>query len=376
MKISRPTSVVVVMGAAMLLGGCRSKPIPVTGTGKVVTENGKEKVVLEIQTDPGTKVSTYSSGRAAATADATGKATLTINGWDGYSAEKTFYVSADKSEKRLVGRPRYRYGSTSIVLTRPPAVRITPSTSSTTSTSTYGTRASVSCVGGKVCTGSINNAFSLALTDVEPGTTVEFAGTRGRTTTRAITLAPDLGHNLATVSLGDVFKDYPLSNFDVPLKLEFSDGTKLETKANFPANALRPALGTTFGKLSAGPVKFPGDADGPVGSRSLLLVPKGVLFGEAEKVTDLDLVAVVTDKTRSLSCGSYRGQVTGRITTLERTLTDATVNVFERRTGKIRATKSFFAEPPPCPTSTYDSASLRAYYDGTQIEPWVRTLVK
>lgn len=373
-EISKATRVVVVLGAALALTGCRSKPLQMTATGKVLTDGPKEKVVLDIQTEPGVEVSTYTGSRNAVTADATGKATLTVD-WDAYGADKTFYISGNKTEKRLVGRPRFRYGSVSVTLKRPPGVKITPS-ATTSSTSTYGTRASVACVGGKSCTGTIANSLTLTLTDVDAGTTVDYAGTKGRTATRTISLSPDVGQYLGAVSLADIFKEYPVSSFDLPLKLEFSDGTTVQTKANLPANALRPALGSTFSKLSQGPVRFPGDGDGPVGSRSLLLVPKGTLFGDATKMADLDLVAVVTDKTRTLSCGSYRGAITGKITTLDRNLYDGEVKVYERRTGKVRASRTFLAEAPACPTSTYNSASLTAYYDQTQLEPWLRTQVK
>jgi hypothetical protein len=52
------------------------------------------------------------------------------------------------------------------------------------------------------------------------------------------------------------------------------------------------------------------------------------------------------------------------------------VKIYERRSGRLKTYRTFKAETMPCPTSTYSTSYLHGSYDETQIDAWVRTVVK
>lgn len=369
-------TVLMVASPSVLTTGCSQEPFEVSATTSITRVGGIDVLQIDVLTKPKANVrindSTYAQSWSA-TADATGHAIVKVNlpepltvlpkppvpqapSYTGpsyptygspvapvrsvlYGPEIKLNVSADFYEPRKLFKSRYKSAQTQVTATRAPAVRFDPTTRQ------------IACL-GKTCTGtfSLYREARVDFTDIEPLATADLAGSQARTVTRQMNLTLDMKPYLEKVPLGDFFKPYPMGNVDLPLELGFSDGVKLKTNVNVPANLLKPALGEVLGKVSQGAVRFPGEEAAPGNRTSLLFLPREQLYGKAEKVRDLDLVAVATDKDRT-ECGAEA-------------IVDADVVVYERRTGKSIGQKRFVA--PNCKTD----------YDDAAVEAWVRTFVK
>lgn len=382
--VNRPLLSIVVVASALAVG-CKAKPLEVKSTATVVVEGGREKIRVEVQTEP--NVDVYASGGGTDTppsalggpstpglarplppaggyagssysnkvrTDASGKATLIIPIWNENVLEKNLYVYADGMKPGSMGKSKYRYGSSTVLARRQPLVRYATATRE------------VSCV-GRACSGTLNaSTFRLDFRDIEPETTVDFGGQKARTTTRLLSVSTELSPYYNKVKLEDVFKEYPLSNFDIPLELEFSDGSKLATKMNFSANALKYPLGTYLASAATAPVLFEGEAPGGASEDNAVFVTgyKPRIFGRAELARDVDLVAVLAENRTFRYCDG-----------LKQWFTDAAVTVFERRTAKKRATQSFTAIRPRC-NENDSTSSASANYDERAMELWLKGLLK
>jgi hypothetical protein len=286
--------------------------------------------------------------------DASGKTTLILPIWTENVLEKNIYVYADSTKAGGLGRSKYRYGSGTVSVKRQPLVRYSTPTRE------------VSCI-GRACNGTLNaTTFRLDFRDIEPETTVDFGGQKARTTTRLLSVSTDLGPFYNKVKLEDVFKDYPLGQFDIPLELEFGDGTKLATKMNFSANALKYPLGSLFASVASAPVLFEGENASAASEDKAVFVTglKPRVFGKAELARDIDLVAVVTEARTFRYCDG-----------LKQWFTDASATVYERRTSKKRGTQSFTAIRPRC-NDADPTSSTSATYDERAFEVWAKGLLK
>lgn len=248
-------------------------------------------------------------------------------------------VSANLYEPRKIFKSKYKSAQTNVTVVRPAALRFDPTTRS------------IACL-GKACTGTFNiyQDARLDFTDIDPMSTVALGPEQGRTITKQLSLTLDMKPFLEKVPLADMFKPYPMGNIDLPLELGFADGTKLSTKINVAANQLKPALVAAFGKVTRGGVLFAGEEAAPGSQRSLLDLSHQTLLGTAATVRDIDLVANLADKDRP-GCGTEG-------------TSEADVTVYERRTGKVVATRHFSA--PNCKDD----------YDDAAVEAWVRSFVK
>ncbi len=372
---------------ALFTSGCRPKPIPIKPTATVVVDNNKEKIRIEVETDP--NIDLYASGGGVDTAssslpygtpnltypgssysskvksDAKGKATLILPIWADSAVEKSISVYGDSQVKRPIGKPKYRYGNATVMAKRSPRILFNPTTRE------------VSCI-GKPCTGTINTTtFRLDFRDIEAGAMVDLAGSKARSQGRTLAVTPDLTAFYNQVKVAEVFKEYPVDEFEVPMAVEFQDGGKLSTKLKFPASALKFPMGTSLGAVARGPVRFTGESDGPSADKSIFVSGyKPRVFGSAERAKDIDLVAVVNEERSNPSCGTYVGQTTGTRRTIDRSLTSANVSVFERRSGKKRSARRFGARDPGCPGTTWTGSPLVGTYDDAEVETWIKSFLK
>ena len=99
-------------------------------------------------------------------------------------------------------------------------------------------------------------------------------------------------------------------------------------------------------------------------------------------VTEVQLVAYVTEREQHLSCGSYEGS-DGKVGRLLRTEADTTVSIIVARTGQTIATRTF-TDLPNCPASYMEvgdppwliPGSVPAYYSDDAVTNWVNSFLK
>lgn len=110
-----------------------------------------------------------------------------------------------------------------------------------------------------------------------------------------------------------------------------------------------------------GPLRFAGEATTVGPSKVVALVESSVTFHGQGTLRDLELVAFVERlPARSRDCGTYVGSKTGRRVTISNSAYDEEVVVYERKTGKVRARRTFRADMPAC------AASLSSEYTGVK----------
>jgi hypothetical protein len=159
-----------------------------------------------------------------------------------------------------------------------------------------------------------------------------FADGKATVKTNAAVLAGDL----------DLAKLSSASTFDVKLDVEvaFADLTvKKPVEIRLATNGVVAAL--REGKDR--PLELVADKPAPAKAAGLLLVDDGSpkAYGEVKKLQDVDLIAVSETKKRKVNCGTYVGGGKSMNVTID--AIDADLEVFDRRTGKSVAKKSFSA---------------------------------
>jgi hypothetical protein len=87
-------------------------------------------------------------------------------------------------------------------------------------------------------------------------------------------------------------------------------------------------------------------------------------------VRDVEYVAELQSSRRASSCGNYRGQKTGRVVEVTLGYEDATVFLYERRTGRLRAKQTFMAPPASCDAIMH-SAGKGSTYDSAKVDAWL-----
>lgn len=234
----------------------------------------------------------------------------------------------------------------------------------------------ISC-GSRLCRGKLDKYSPRLELEVDPGTTVEVDGQRLPSTGPKISTTLDLGKRALAAPVSVLGKDRSKYTFDVPITFTFPDKTKLEGKLPATGSALS-FVNTQLGAVAKGPVLFGGEAARPSANKSLVVysILGSKVLGAATTVADLDLVSATKTTTRSLSCGSYRSRNTGNVVGMDRTLHDEEVSVYERRTGKLVATKRFASTVPSCPDVVRPGAGINGYPDSRAVEAWLGTFVR
>ncbi|MBA3460725.1 MAG: hypothetical protein H0T46_12230 [Deltaproteobacteria bacterium] len=162
--------------------------------------------------------------------------------------------------------------------------------------------------------------------------------------------------------------------FEYPVTLELASGTRKGT-----VELDRTAVSALLSKVQKGPVLFPGEAKGG-GQASLLLLSENLTWeyiGEDVPIARLDLVAVMTSKLRkAASCRYVATDGSEKQKSLDRVMRDPTVTVYERRTGKKVATKSWTAKVPECADwIKSNTPGSYADVDEREIVEWLKTLL-
>jgi hypothetical protein len=178
------------------------------------------------------------------------------------------------------------------------------------------------------------------------------------------------------------FDDMPLAvassgaaKLSVPVKIVSPDGVEKTGTIELGGLTFLDAFRKRLSKVTDGPVTVDNDQPTPKPPRSLYWSYDAALFGHGATVRELDLVALTTKKHRALSCGTYRGQTTGREVTISRDMTDAEVVVYDRRTAKVVTKKTFLAPIIGCPDTTSSQFALSSDFDEKPIKTWLTTLV-
>lgn len=336
----------------LLLTTTACKKLTAKGEATIEEEDGVEVVTVEVVTEPKAKVFLL-DGPVSATkskieyagenasnwviADEKGKATLRLPIWTGEEEEKDLELAVWRG-KDLPFRKTPRFDFT-VSATRPASIRVN--------------EGKVTCI-AKKCEGIVRKDLALVLSEIEDGTKVAMAG--GPVVVAANKQAeapPDFQKLFASEDIDAVFGT-ATGQVTLPMSLEFKDGTKVKRNVLVPKSGLRDALAAKMKSPEKGPTLLPGEAPDARGTGALLNVSRALLFGKAHKPTDIDFVAVQTEEKRTKPCGRYRGD-DGGVSTLDLEVTDASIAIYERRTGKRRLRKTFQAAAP-CPETyvTYD----------------------
>lgn len=179
----------------------------------------------------------------------------------------------------------------------------------------------------------------------------------------------DLMPLVAALDLGMLGEERPLS---VPMTLELADGTR---KTNLALGA--GAAWDFFEKAGKGPLLFPGEKPGAGGKASMVAPAYRSSYGTCETVADVDLVAQLTSVPRKASPCVYGSSDSAEKKTIPRSGEDLTAIVYDRRSGKQIAKKSFSAPVPSCAAYVVasDKDGRNGSVDKDAVEKWLETLV-
>lgn len=205
------------------------------------------------------------------------------------------------------------------------------------------------------------------------GTEVDVAGTKGTTDERGhLSLNIDMKNKVGALALRDLTSKAVDLDAKVIIKAPGSD--TIEQK--LPAMRVETAVGAALARVRDGALKFDGEPndDGKVSSAALVdtsSMSKLTLVGNAEKVWDIDWVAVETQKEsdRTKACSGYE-KVKGEVQVVQ---IDSVVKIYERRTGKMLHEQTFQPKEE-CPSfvSVSSDNKAKAFVLPMQVEPWVR----
>jgi len=87
------------------------------------------------------------------------------------------------------------------------------------------------------------------------------------------------------------------------------------------------------------------------------------IWGEAKGLNGIDLVATKNYRERMGSCGTYRRRSTGATFTIRKEMNDKIFAVYDRRTGKKKASRLFRAPSPSCPTTLKSTKNVTSFAD-------------
>lgn len=209
----------------------------------------------------------------------------------------------------------------------------------------------------RVCVGELNPDVLRGVLDVAvrapPATKVSLLG--------QTLLAKDDAPARMAIEARDLILSTPFGEeVPVPIEITSPDGLVESVEARF---VLR-TYDLRMEDVASHPLKVAGEPDDVGPSRGVLLEGKWLKrFGAVERLADLELIAIVSDLApREHSCGTYRNDTTGEAVELSNLALDQEVVVYERKTAKVRARKTFRASMPACPRR------LEATYTGVKGE--------
>ncbi len=165
----------------------------------------------------------------------------------------------------------------------------------------------------------------------------------------------------------------------VTVKVTSPDGVS-ESRA-VPIRAGGWALKKRLKDAEKSPVRFAGEPSAVGPSRVVAFYPKGdseaTLLGKG-KVSELELVAIEGAlPVRSLDCGTYVGERSGKRVTITNVAYDAEVRVYERKTGRLVQRRTIPAKMPVCESSISSQYSgSKASADPKDVAAFAASLVR
>ncbi len=236
----------------------------------------------------------------------------------------------------------------------------------------------LTCV-GFTCSGSISTDPVTLFVDAPAGTLVTFGTQTATSSGETVRIEGDLLPTALTATVADLYGPEP-HYYAYPVALQFAGGERLAQGVNVSSLVhLRPMLNERFTEqLPRGPSLFPGEVagDGAQPHRSLV-TQDGQLLGHAERLTDVDLVALRRRTIQRRSCGMYRraeGNETAAFSTVRIDYDD---KVYERRTGRRVAQQHFNGSMPDCPASiaTVSAGEQEGLPPTAQVAAWLQGLI-
>ncbi len=365
-----------------LLGlvGCRPKPPPVEATVEQVRlSEGKNVVRVIVKTAKGARVSarvadpTYSlsSNPYSYCTAATDSCTLEV--------PLEGFVKLDKSSKS---------GSSSSSAVRIEATVGTRKTATTTKDVPFTRRPTMYQEPGK----SLIEASGVDYNVTVAGSMISFkvSGPGSYTIDLGGSKASGTGGATATYDASSAYVSTPASNLTststscvgltIPLNLTL-DGKPL-FNGKLQRGCADYKQGWGFNKTDFTPVVFGARDVAPPGARRGLLFGQ-TLIGTPATLGEIDLVAAeVSESRRRVGCGSYSNS-TGNTITLSGNVITQTLEVRERRTGKVVARRPFTGKGTPCPENISLKKGASGNVDAGDVSPtmdvkqaWLKSLVK
>ncbi len=351
------TSITTLLLALSLVACRKPATLEIVSFRESASAYGGDKVTFQVKTAPGSRIEYLSQSTYASD---TGTASLE------FPADKVVAKPGGKGQIFLNLQPpsgaKLKKFSGPFVFDWPAVVKMSDD--------------AISC-GSRRCKGRIDKARSRIEMEVEPGTVVVLDGQKLPATGAKIDAPLDLGKQARSAPVSILGSTRSAYKFEIPIVLTFPDQTKLEGK--LPRDGASLAfVNTQLGTIEKGPVRFGGEPDGPSAGKSLVVysILGSKVLGSANTIGDLDLVSATKTTIRTLSCGAYRSRNTGNSIRMDRTLHDEEVSVYERRSGKRVASKSFPSRVPSCPDVMKPSQYLSGYPDAKAVEAWLASLLK
>jgi len=342
-------------------------------TASLVKVDGKQrvyKVKVEVKTVPEATVRVTLDGSRKPSetvkASKSGEAAVELDWEAGLDTEARVRVNIDKREPDRFGfiRGDETSGSGKATVTEP------------FSFSSDGS-ATAQCNGGGVkCSMSIDPTGPGLRVNAPAGTKVDWVGkhfvTKGASDSFPLP-AKDLDKLALHAFDAKPFKHKTHATFTFP------SGETGKADFAFGAEGMKSTYLARLNDVKKGGVSMPNDDAMPPKARVLWMSgTKSAVFGRPTKFSDYDLVSFTESKMRERVCGPYRGEKSGKSATFELHMYDQVVTVYERRTGAVKATRTFTAPSLNCPSSfmSNSSSSSGSWPEDKAIEAWLKTFVE
>jgi len=357
-------------GAAVLLlssaSGCRKKlPLTLKATATTATVKdykdtpyappaAREIVTIAIESSPGTMVtltgiSTLSGKTSLDTfTDAKGAATLQVPFQDirgPLALEATRY---DPKSKKTDRAPL-----TDLVVQREPGIHVHYSSFD---------------VAPSTCKGVVAGGV-LSATGCPVGTRFTLGTATTTSTSATVSLSVDLSERISGLPATlDTAK--PL-RIPMPLSVALPGGKTYST--TFEATGLEQQVRDRIASVSKGGVSLGAlDKKGTRHGAVLIEGRKWTLSGDAQLAREIDLVAYREEGgSRTSSCGNYTQRSTGKTQTLSLSLSDATATLYDRRSGRVVAKRTFRATGSCGDTAAAAAGGFSASVDDRDIQKWM-----
>ncbi|MCC6522692.1 MAG: hypothetical protein IT373_08540 [Polyangiaceae bacterium] len=249
----------------------------------------------------------------------------------------------------------------------------------------------LSC-GGPFCSasvGSLPNATLKMSLDAPVGTRLEIRGAtvvvddKVRREPYVVDVRRELGAIEVAALDPEASKGSTAPALSVPIKVTSPDAIEARGALELPAGSVRTLAAQFFAGAAKGPVRF-GDGD-QLGKDRAAVVMTGADADDARllgtgRLSDVLLVFVerTLDGRDGGVCGPYSAYGVGG-DYAPRTLVDAEVVAYERRTGKEVARQRFMAQPTECPMSLYLNAGetprVTDYVADATVDAWAKAIL-